>query len=158
MLKRLWLRMTGVPACQNCGLCCAPSTFASPTEYAGGYVTASALDRAVMSASTRLRVLNDDGETLKMGESPDWKCVALEGTPREHVSCGIYEERPLECRRFEPGAPKCRFVLARSRQLPENRKGNVWEWHPWWHPAWMRRLDWWARKKFLEIRYDSSRE
>jgi uncharacterized protein len=34
-------------------------------------------------------------------------CIALEGKLGENVSCGIYEQRPDVCRRFEAGSDKC---------------------------------------------------
>lgn len=143
-MKRWWLRLTGVPDCQNCGLCCAPGYWLRPEgERAKNYVGLSALDRAVMSPSTRLRVIDEELNAVRMdGDALNTRCTALLGAVREHVTCSIYDERPKDCRTFEPGSEKCRFVLMRARQPASERTGPVWKWIPWWKPYWVRHLVW----------------
>lgn len=47
----------------------------------------------------------DEQGMLVMAHAPDGWCVALD---RRSMSCGIYEQRPDECRRFVMGAGYCR--------------------------------------------------
>jgi Fe-S-cluster containining protein len=36
------------------------------------------------------------------------RCVALGGCVGEQVTCSIYENRPLGCRKFQPGSELCK--------------------------------------------------
>ena len=90
---------TPIPDCLTCGVCCqylfvigvkpednAPAEFVwSVTDETGEVVIDSYLRR--------------DAETLY--------CAALQPTEDGKMPCGIYENRPQACRKFEAGSDKC---------------------------------------------------
>lgn len=39
--------------------------------------------------------------------APDGRCLALDGTVGDHVSCTIYASRPTPCRFVQPGDDLC---------------------------------------------------
>jgi hypothetical protein len=72
--------------CQACGLCCDGSLFGRVDLEPGEVDRARAL---------RLRV-------IESGKSFEQPCSALaRGTREGQRTCGIYEDRPASCRRFE---------------------------------------------------------
>ncbi len=88
-----------VPDCLTCGACCTylfvigvkpvdnvpPETIWNVTDESGEVIIDSYLKR--------------DAETLY--------CTALEPTADGKMPCGIYENRPSICRKFEAGSDKC---------------------------------------------------
>lgn len=88
-----------IPDCLTCGACCTflfavsvnmtddvpPETIWNITEESGEVVVDSYLKR--------------DAETLF--------CTALKPTVDGKMPCGIYEQRPQTCRKFEAGSDKC---------------------------------------------------
>lgn len=90
---------TAVPDCLTCGVCCTflfvigvrandavpPENVWNVTDESGEFVIDSYLQR--------------DAETLV--------CTALQAPPDGTKPCGIYEQRPRTCRKFEAGSDKC---------------------------------------------------
>jgi hypothetical protein len=93
--------------CQACGACCGPSTD-YPT-----YVDVDENDLARLTPHWRkAHVFEDDDRTqgsiaTKYDPKGNVVCVALRGTIRGRVSCGIYGRRPRLCRIFVVGSKDC---------------------------------------------------
>ena len=94
-----------IPDCMTCGACCASFVW-----------VAVASDNTISSEDcwdiTR-KDKNDDEYTVDRyvkRKETDFSCTALEGTVGENVSCGVYEERPRMCRKFEAGSDRCHAV------------------------------------------------
>ena len=67
-----------------------------------------------------LNVLNDEVVDV-------YACTALVGVVADKVACGIYEERPKACRRFEPGSEDCLEMRLRANlpaAPPEPTRGE----------------------------------
>ena len=92
---------TPIPDCQSCGACCQaftqvavyPDEQVSPENYWGITV------KGEKDEITVDKFLRRDGETFA--------CASLGGKLGEHVTCNIYEQRPVVCRNFEAGSDKC---------------------------------------------------
>ncbi|WP_084618137.1 YkgJ family cysteine cluster protein [Cellvibrio sp. OA-2007] len=79
--------------CLTCGACCANfrvSFYWGECQSAGGTIP----DELTLQISPH-------HACMKGTEKNPVKCVALVGTPGEHVSCSIYEQRSSTCREFD---------------------------------------------------------
>lgn len=79
--------------CLTCGACCANfrvSFYWGECQSAGGTIP----DELTLQVSPH-------HACMKGTEKKPVKCVALIGTPGEHVCCSIYEQRSSTCREFD---------------------------------------------------------
>lgn len=90
-----------VPDCQTCGVCCIAVPWVdvkagdlTPAENYWDITTRGQSGEIIVS-----RQLRRDTET--------GNCLALKGEIGKSVECGIYENRPDDCRKFEAGSDKC---------------------------------------------------
>jgi Fe-S-cluster containining protein len=93
--------------CMECGACCC-----NPNENrAEGFVDYVEVDRRAPlwkkpELVRRLVVYNAAGiPHLKL--DADGRCAALRGAVGRKVSCSIYDQRPLGCRKVEAGSARC---------------------------------------------------
>jgi Fe-S-cluster containining protein len=100
--------------CQRCGACCANSA-PNRREKFIDYVEVRGRDRLSKEPKLlrTLTVVNGAGETHLKLVGREQRCIALEGTLGDHVSCSIYDLRPRPCRVVEAGSKEC---LARRRE------------------------------------------
>lgn len=79
--------------CLTCGACCANfrvSFYWGECQSAGGTIP----DELTLQVSPY-------HACMKGTETTPVRCIALVGTPGEHVSCSIYENRSSTCREFD---------------------------------------------------------
>lgn len=89
--------------CQNCGACCAyadtwPQFRFDESDMLG--VPPELIDESEL----RMKCIGD-------------RCVALEGTLLQSVSCKIYQCRPEVCMEFQPGSEACHAVRSWVKSL-----------------------------------------
>jgi Fe-S-cluster containining protein len=87
--------------CRTCAACCAAEV-PSPM-----YVGLTPLDEARLDPRFRARHVARGALLTRLDPSGRCVCVALRGTVGRRGSCAIYERRPDECRRLEPGSADC---------------------------------------------------
>lgn len=87
-------------ACISCGACCA--TFRVSFYWAESNAHPSGTVPAELTTP-----VSPYHVAMKGTESKPPRCVALEGTIGECVSCSIYELRSTTCREFEAGDERC---------------------------------------------------
>lgn len=87
--------------CQHCGACCASQR----VQFHRHHVT----PRGPVPRNLVVPARTKDHVHMRGTEGEQRRCVALEGTVNEVVSCTIYERRPPPCRDFaasyEDGTP-----------------------------------------------------
>lgn len=80
-------------SCTSCGACCAAFRVSfHRSELAGPERRGVPPAMAVVEVGNTMRMCGTDEHTLR--------CVALQGTVGESVSCSIYADRPSPCREF----------------------------------------------------------
>lgn len=85
--------MSSESPCLTCGACCANfrvSFYWGECQSAGGTIP----DELTLQVSPH-------NACMKGTEKAPARCIALVGTPGEHVSCSIYEDRSSTCREFD---------------------------------------------------------
>ena len=85
--------MSSESPCLTCGACCANfrvSFYWGECQSAGGTIP----DELTLQISPH-------HACMKGTEKNPVKCIALVGTPGDHVSCSIYENRSSTCREFD---------------------------------------------------------
>ena len=85
--------MSSESPCLTCGACCANfrvSFYWGECQSAGGSIP----DELTLQVSPH-------HACMKGTEKNPVRCIALVGTPGEHVSCNIYEQRSSTCRDFD---------------------------------------------------------
>lgn len=90
-----------VPDCQTCGACCIALPWVD-VKKADATAAENYWDITIESQNGEMivsRQLRRDAET--------GNCLALRGDAGNRVECGIYENRPDDCRMFESGSDKC---------------------------------------------------
>ncbi|MCF7751186.1 YkgJ family cysteine cluster protein [Bacillus subtilis subsp. subtilis] len=73
---------------------------------------------AVLGASEQVPAhltIEMPGGLRAMAKGEDGWCVALD---RVRMNCGIYDDRPLVCRRFKMGGPYCRAIFSGGDDVP----------------------------------------
>ena len=92
---------TPIPDCQSCGACCQAFTQVAvyPDEKIFPEYYWEITVKGEKGEITVDKFLRRNGETFV--------CEFLGGKLGEHVSCNIYEQRPIVCRNFEAGSDKC---------------------------------------------------
>lgn len=98
--------------CLKCGACCA--------YYRASFYWAEADDATPGGVPVDMtEKLAELHRVMKGTNHSNPRCIALEGTIGEDVSCSIYEHRPMVCRDFHPswvnGKPDERCDQARAR-------------------------------------------
>ena len=115
---------TAAPAydCQKCGACCVS------WDCVPDYVYLEPKDKDRMSKATYADFTRGYGRQRHRvmqlafipAAVPDgvvgevFACKALRGIVGDEVACGIYEERPKACRRFEVGSEDCLEMRRRA--------------------------------------------
>lgn len=98
--------------CRKCGACCAPMEQASDTHVLlgdGDLTSVAAVIRDSLTSfhgGARYMSTKRNDQGLKV-------CSALKGKIGDSCKCTIYEQRPLNCKIFEPGSDEC--LAARER-------------------------------------------
>ena len=108
--------------CMTCGACCAcfrvSFYWAEADEAEGGTIPAAMAVR-----------LNDFRWAMLGTEKRQKRCVALQGQIGKHVSCGIYDRRPSQCREFrvswEDGIRNAMCDRARATYGMQSFSGGV---------------------------------
>ena len=99
-----------IPDCQTCGACC----IALP------WVDVKQSDATAEENYWDITVEAQSGETIVSRQlrrdTKTGNCLALRGEAGKRVECGIYEERPDDCRKFEAGSDKC-HALRRAYEI-----------------------------------------
>lgn len=136
-VRRFMLR---VPACQTCGLCCAPGIWRNHNGDGRHFVNLEPEDIQGMTRAQRrtLVVLDEWGNPcMRMkGGMTDTRCRALAGDVGKSVACRIYQRRPATCRTFLPGGPGCLMVLKMARRpIMERPPWGAWAF-TWWERLW----------------------
>ncbi|HKQ71363.1 MAG TPA: YkgJ family cysteine cluster protein [Polyangiaceae bacterium] len=109
-------RGSGELDCTRCGACCA-NPDENRAERFVDYVEVRRSEPllAKPKLAQRFVVYNAEGVAhLRLDESG--KCLALRGKIGRRVSCTIYEDRPLGCRKVEAGSERC-LAYRRERQV-----------------------------------------
>jgi Fe-S-cluster containining protein len=107
--------------CQRCGACCV-NPFGDD-----GYVNLTEGEAGGLRR-TRLPVINGYHGQPLLGTVPHHGpggltiCAAFAGRVGGSCGCSIYEGRPQNCRRFEPGSRLC-LEARRACRLPDAGKG-----------------------------------
>lgn len=82
-------------ACRSCGACCAGFrimvNWTEIDDFAPDGVPADLIER-----------FGEYVAAMRMGAAPEHRCIALEGTIGQAVTCTIYERRGSACREFSP--------------------------------------------------------
>lgn len=86
--------------CILCGACCATYRV---SFYWGE--TDSLKPDGVPAALTEK--INHHHVAMRGTNQKNPRCQALQGELNKRVSCAIYENRPMPCREFTPGEPRC---------------------------------------------------
>lgn len=98
--------------CQTCGACCASFRVDFHiAELAGGAFAWGEGVPPAMTLPVTATLVRMQGTEGSLGVAP--RCVALDGTLGEQVTCSIYPVRPGPCREFEAGSDAC--IGARRR-------------------------------------------
>lgn len=116
--------------CQSCGACCIP------TCNDDRFVELSRIDYMQLESPRRnLLVVSEDtlcGPRRCLRTKPTPRsgvaicvCIALAGDPGNHVSCLIYDQRPVACRLFGPGSEVCKFARTEIGLPVKPRHGVV---------------------------------
>jgi uncharacterized protein len=85
--------MTSQSPCLTCGACCANfrvSFYWGECQSAGGTIP----DELTLQVSPHYAC-------MKGTEKTPVRCIALVGTPGEHVCCNIYDQRSSTCKEFD---------------------------------------------------------
>jgi Fe-S-cluster containining protein len=102
------------PECQRCGVCCVIYHSANPFSISTPTIDRSPIPKKFIQIGPRnergnnkyLRTVNLKNKQFNGGQQFQ-VCIALEGSPRRSVKCGIYPIRPKCCSNFDPGSPAC---------------------------------------------------
>ncbi len=94
--------------CRRCGACCAAEV---PSPF---YVGLRAPDLVRLEPRWRDRHVSRGSIVTRLDGAGRCVCVALRGTVGRRASCSIYERRPDECRRLEPGSRDCLAARAQA--------------------------------------------
>ncbi|MDH3530346.1 MAG: YkgJ family cysteine cluster protein [Acidobacteriota bacterium] len=88
------------PDCMACGACCA------------AFVVVDAEDSKIPAEKLWIVDFEKKGETGRCirRREEDFACAGLEGRVGGPVSCGVYDDRPGMCRKFEAGSDRCHAV------------------------------------------------
>ena len=99
-----------IPDCQTCGACCTalPCVDVRAIDPTPAENYWNIIIRGQSGAITVNRQLKRDSET--------GNCLALKGEVGKTVGCGIYENRPEDCRKFDAGSDRC-HALRRAYNL-----------------------------------------
>ena len=97
--------------CQRCGACCC-NPDENRAEGFVDYVEVGAGERLNRKRALvrRFTVLNARGERhMKLLETApgEQRCAALQGALGQRVSCLVYEDRLVGCRKVEEGSRRC---------------------------------------------------
>lgn len=93
-----------IPECNTCGACCAAFVCVdvepdNPISSNDHWIVTKQLESGEFTS-----------ERFVKRRETDLSCTALDGIVGERVSCRIYENRPLVCRKFEAGSDRCHAV------------------------------------------------
>ena len=94
-----------LPACQECGACCAVAISKWVEVNESDFVRLGNLGYLVQEG---------DVEKYSMRTVDGVKCVALQGDVGSSCSCAVYEDRPDACRGFTRASPPCVLAVGKA--------------------------------------------
>jgi len=111
------LRQTLDYDCQQCGACCVgdPRGLPSFVVLTGG--EAGTLGRLGLPVLRCEDGCHELGTISYQGGGAERVCAAFQGRVGGACGCGVYDDRPAACRRFEVGSHLCR-VARQEAGLP----------------------------------------
>jgi len=95
--------------CQSCGACCVSDFDAPDYVYVSDEESDLLCKKRFAAWIYEERTYGKPALSMRTrrDEQSNCRCIALQGTVGEQVSCAIYDLRPEGCRKFEPGSAVC---------------------------------------------------